>query len=645
MVDYSTPCHHLHTNKALHLPLDPETHTRINCDLCQHPILGIGRTSTQTTLASIETNATGHHPWREEPDVASGDDHTSVSSPVQSPPLRVDTSGLSGALSTIAEGGSPAQQSSAVLTPPKSGDARSDRSIPHEWVHRQHAPSDLEHETLERNITDTVPSAGSYGNPISQIASGSDAPPADGMAGAQPSTSAESSTGFWARLSQRRLHDRLRRHVQKRRSFNIRRLGLHVDVSPTPSAPGRPPLLAASASSSCPNKKTNNTSPTNDANAKPAAGPTTGVMTPVRSTPVHILSTASVQQPASAHPDPLIGRTPTLQQKYDRISARRREATLKWQVESASKCECRSQCQCRGGSVESNAASVGPDPSDRSILVPAYSLGHLLSNSSESSGSRSSSGVDRSSFYVGIGSHLRSEPLVNLTDDARVVPVMEGQQVASDRLSQTSTAYVRSNGSSISLTSRGPASLRRSSTTPASLPRRSAEGFRPEVMEVVQNRDIPGSDPNLASPLPEVETKADELSESGGDTTLVSVSMVDGNTPILDLSGGFAAWCPVKAVSRASNLANSADQPTKFWWGDWDCFLEFQMMSNMGALFGWAVSIEAPTMGGSTGCAVREGCRILRKQHARWSLWRSDLPRRIVTHLIQVYWAPMLPAM
>ncbi|KAL8818187.1 MAG: hypothetical protein Q9223_003129 [Gallowayella weberi] len=503
MVDYSTPCHHLHTNKALHLPLDPETHTRINCDLCEHPILGIGRTSTQTTLASIETDATGHHPWRNEPEVAPGEDHPCISSPVQSPPLRVDTSGLSGQLSTIAEGVSPAQPSSAVLTPPKSGDTRSERSISHEWVRSQHAPGDSEHETIERNITDIIPSVGSHGHSTSPMASGSDAPPAHETARAQLDTSAEPPGGFWVRLSQWRFHDRLRRHVKKPRSFNIRRLGLQVDVSPTPSAPDRPPPLAASASSSGPNRKTDNTSSTNDANAKPAAGLTTGVITPVRSTPVHTLPTGSVQQPASAHPDLLIGRTPTLQEKHDRIRARRREATLKWQVGSTSKCECRSQCQCRGGSVESNAASLGPDPSDRSIPVPVHALGQLLSDSSESSGSRSFSGMNRSSLFVGIGSHLGSEPHVNLMDDDGAMPVMEGQQVVSDRLSQTSTACVRSDGSSISLTSRGPASLRRSSTTPASLPRRSAEGIRPEVMEVVQNRDIPGSDPGFASLLTE----------------------------------------------------------------------------------------------------------------------------------------------
>ncbi|KAL8679004.1 MAG: hypothetical protein Q9186_004688 [Xanthomendoza sp. 1 TL-2023] len=504
-------CHHLHTNKALHLPLDPERHTRITCDLCEHPILGIGRTSTQTTLASIETNATGHQPWRNESDVASGEEDQSVPLPVQSAPLRVDTSGLSGQLSTIAEGVSPAQQSSAVVTPPKSEDARSDRSISHERLRSQQALRDLEHETAERNITDTIPSLGSYGHPISRLASRSDAPPAHGMGHAQTSTSSKPSGGFWVRLSQQRLHDRFRRHLQKPRSFNIKKLGLHVDVSPTP---GRPSPLTASASSSGRIEKRNDTSPTSDANAKRATGRTTGILNPVGSTPVQTVSSEPVPQPTSAHPDPLIGRTPTLQEKHDRIRAQRREATLKQQVESISRCECRSQCQCRGGSVESNAASLGPDPSDRSIQVPVHPLRHLLSDSSESSGSRSSNGMNRGAFLVGIGSHLRPEQHVNFVADEWAMPVMEGQQVASDRLSQTSTAYVRSDGSSISLTSRGPASLRRSSTTPASLPRRSAEGFRPEVIDVVQNREIPDADPCPASQLTEPGDDHDSDTES-----------------------------------------------------------------------------------------------------------------------------------
>ena len=51
-------CHHFHINKPLSIPQDPSTHFRLHCETCNYPILGIGRTSTQTTLASVETQAT-----------------------------------------------------------------------------------------------------------------------------------------------------------------------------------------------------------------------------------------------------------------------------------------------------------------------------------------------------------------------------------------------------------------------------------------------------------------------------------------------------------------------------------------------------------------------------------------------------------
>lgn len=48
-------CHHLHTNKRLRLFLNALNHVRFRCDKCEHHMFGIGRTSTQTTLASVES--------------------------------------------------------------------------------------------------------------------------------------------------------------------------------------------------------------------------------------------------------------------------------------------------------------------------------------------------------------------------------------------------------------------------------------------------------------------------------------------------------------------------------------------------------------------------------------------------------------
>ncbi|KAL8730236.1 MAG: hypothetical protein Q9166_004213 [cf. Caloplaca sp. 2 TL-2023] len=472
-------CHHLHTNKALHLPLDPQQHTRIQCDYCEHPILGIGRTSTQTTLASIETNVAGHQSWRNEADAASDQDHQ----PVQLPPLRVDTSGNSGQLSTITEGVSPAQQSTTAPTPPVSGDQRSERTVSHESVPNHQILGDREHESSEHQIIDT--------KGIAQV----DAP-------SKPSHS------FWISHSHRSFWDRIRKYLRKPRSFNINKLGVHVDVSPTPSAPGRSSPLAANSHPPGPPEETIDLPPNTTAIAEPRASITSGTSTPVRSKSVFAHPAERVQHPASAHPDPLIGRTLPLHDKHERIRARRREATLKRHAELISKCECQIECQCRNRSVQSNDASLGPEPSERSIQVPVHHLHRLLSASDDSSINRSSSGISQGSYLVGVGSHLHPQQHVTFTTD------VENQQVSSDRLSQTSTVYVRSNGSSVSLSSRGSASLRRSSTTPASLPRRSAEGFRPDLLAVAQNHDIPELYQGAASQATEPSQNRDSDAES-----------------------------------------------------------------------------------------------------------------------------------
>ena len=466
-------CHHLHTNIALRLPLDPQEHTRFYCDNCEHPILGIGRTSTQTTLASIETNAAGQRSWRTDPEPASDQDYQPSPPLAQSPPLRVDTSGHSGQLSTIAEGVSPAPQSSAVHTPAVSGDLRSERSISQEWTPTQRISRDEEHRAREHKKPEI------YGPvPIDRLL--------------------KPSGGFWKRQSQRSLRETIRRHLQKPRSFHISKLGLHVHVShTTPSASGRAPLPATNPQPTNTCESSKDAPAVSIASAQARATRTSGLSTPVRSNPGSVHSAEASQPSASAHPDPLIGRTWTLPEKHERIRALRREATLKRQAELISRCECQSECQCRSGSVRSNAASVGPAPSERSIQVPDHALHRVLGEwdgSSTSGGS--SSGTNGGTFLVGIGGHLASGAVA----DGWSNQGGEQQQMVSDRISQASTV----NGSSVSLSSRRAGSLRRSSTTPASMPRRSVEEYRPDLLEVTRSQHIlvPGHEPSAEGSAP-----------------------------------------------------------------------------------------------------------------------------------------------
>ena len=48
-------CKHYHRHTLFTLPKDDSKHTRFKCTTCEYPIMGIGRSSTQTTLASVDS--------------------------------------------------------------------------------------------------------------------------------------------------------------------------------------------------------------------------------------------------------------------------------------------------------------------------------------------------------------------------------------------------------------------------------------------------------------------------------------------------------------------------------------------------------------------------------------------------------------
>ena len=51
-------CHHFHNNHQFTFSLDSTVHTRLFCERCNHPMFGLGRASTQNTLASVESGST-----------------------------------------------------------------------------------------------------------------------------------------------------------------------------------------------------------------------------------------------------------------------------------------------------------------------------------------------------------------------------------------------------------------------------------------------------------------------------------------------------------------------------------------------------------------------------------------------------------
>ena len=51
-------CHHFHINHPFTFSPNSTVHTRLSCERCDHPMFGLGRVSTQSTLASVESGST-----------------------------------------------------------------------------------------------------------------------------------------------------------------------------------------------------------------------------------------------------------------------------------------------------------------------------------------------------------------------------------------------------------------------------------------------------------------------------------------------------------------------------------------------------------------------------------------------------------
>lgn len=100
-------CHHFHINHLFTFSLDSTVHTRLFCERCNHPMFGLGRVSTQNTLASVESGSTFTS-------------RACVDQLGQQPALQVEavpgTSGL-GPLTTITERRSPAPSRSTSNIP------------------------------------------------------------------------------------------------------------------------------------------------------------------------------------------------------------------------------------------------------------------------------------------------------------------------------------------------------------------------------------------------------------------------------------------------------------------------------------------------------------------------------------------------
>ena len=181
-------CHHFHIDHLFTFPLDSAAHTRLFCQRCNHPMFGLGRVSTQNTLASVESD------YNFTPGVC-------VDRPGPQPASQVEasagTSGL-GLLTTITERRSPAitRSTSHVSTP-----------VP----------------TLEASLIGEEPVA----SPV---------PPKDAAQGNRDEHASHRQT-----TSMRRLRTIARRFKQrfyaKPREWKLPRIGLHITLESPHNAP------------------------------------------------------------------------------------------------------------------------------------------------------------------------------------------------------------------------------------------------------------------------------------------------------------------------------------------------------------------------------------------------------------------------
>lgn len=281
-------CHHFHNNHLFTFSLDSTVHTRLCCERCNHPMFGLGRVSTQNTLASVESDSTftpracvdqpGPHPATQ-PEAAPG------------------TSGL-GLLTTITERRSPAtsRSTSHIGTPMPTL-----------------AASPAGEEPLESHVL-----------------------PKDTAQGSPEERAPHPQTATLGRL--RTIGRRFKqRFYAKPRDWKLSRIRLHMTKAMESSHDAPVPLTTPSAGPIL--SDGHRTGVTGDISASaPASGSTTEV--------------SSGQEPSDNAEELVTGAGEDIEDRHASLRARRRELTLAREREFAAiqKCECSPGCPCINGS-------------------------------------------------------------------------------------------------------------------------------------------------------------------------------------------------------------------------------------------------------------------------------------------------------
>lgn len=430
-------CHHLHTNSPFTIFKHSTKHSRFQCDVCQHHILGIGRASTQTTLASVESIPvpSNRHSLIPRPSslqicINAPPQTSTINSPTSTSPDQLNATTQ---LSTITEantlnGGSrsPSYRQVGVSASPQRGNSPSPRASLRDHGH-------LAQEEL--------------------------------WDGGRSLTSPRSPSRFKALLRRGKARLLSNSGELKIFGFNIKITRARPKASrpsppgvqrPTPDAESTPVHRFTDVAQNPGRSAPDPPSPIADASEEPADPSSVVVHDDTRPTNSHQPEAEDTQDPTvnSAEAEVEVDedrRAAT--QKSEKIRALRREATLRSEAVRKPYCHCRVGCPCLGDGGESDGSN---ESHTAPSIIPASQVpGHLLPGLvADSSSSQTSHGSAR--LLSGIGSHINSSQVyahrrISLAENSNFGGDSNRRQT--NRLSQDTTAW-GSDESSISLSGR-----------------------------------------------------------------------------------------------------------------------------------------------------------------------------------------------
>lgn len=406
-------CHHFHTNTPLSIPKNPSTHTRLHCEYCDYPILGIGRASTQTTLASVETLATNEGTQQ------CNDRAREATLPV----LRIDSAPMqeqerNEPLSAITEASSSLSRSQSALGS-LSGEVQEGRSqvTGTSEILDQQNPHPVQAQNLNRT---------SRGNRLDAIS---------GQHEKQPT--------WWIT----RLKNKARGITPSglKHFLRAKHKTHEVDWTATPSNSG--PARRIRSEQVVPN-------PNSQSVADTPQGMTS--LTLAHSSHGSNSQVGSPDQQGRLEDDDWHLYT----SKAEKIKAKRRERTVRKHDRVKIICQCTSDCKCQQRPSRSSNETGHRNNSLSNSEVPSHPLHRLLAEQpSESERDTSPGNLDlREGVLMGIGDHLAVDGRSS-REDVITDHILRGNS----RLS-TATTVLASNASSASLTTGGLHERRSSST-------------------------------------------------------------------------------------------------------------------------------------------------------------------------------------